>query len=152
MHLLIVIFLLCLLPSIQADWATKTVFPLIYGRKEIGEDVVLHDYKERYGGDTFLLGGEYMDNSSITKGFFMYNEEFGNTSYKYLYSTGTHDIIHKVALGSYQWGVGTSNMSSGTTFFIMRISSRWDPPIINQLGGDSTSIDPNSEIRKLSIF
>jgi len=42
--------LLCLLPSIYSECSTKTVFPLIYGRKEIQENVVLFDMDNKNDG------------------------------------------------------------------------------------------------------
>ena len=153
MNFLIVLFLLSLLPSIQAECTTKTVFPLIFGRKDIKENVILHDFKEEYHGSDLLLGGEYVDNSSSTvKGFLVLAQEFGNPQFKYLYSTGTHDIIHKVAFGSYEYGVGTSGTGTSTIFFIMKIIDKREPPIIKQIGGDTNSIDPSSEIGEIFFF
>ena len=151
MKLLIVLFLLCLLPSIHTQCSTKTVFPLIYGRKEIQENVVLHDMKNSYEGGGYLLGGEYVDNSSATqKGFFLHAREFGEVEYKYIYSTGTTDIVNKVAMGSsYNFGVGKSGSGSSATFFILRAQGPWSPPQVRQAGGDTNSVDPNSEIGKL---
>ena len=150
MKLLIVIFLLCLLPSIHTQCSTKTVFPLIYGRKEIQENVVLHDFKNSYSGGGYLLGGEYVDNSSATqKGFFMYAREFGDAEYKYIYSTGSMDIVNKVALGSsYNFAAGRSGAGSSSVFFILRAQGPWSPPQVRQAGGDTNSVNANSEIGK----
>ena len=153
MNFLIVLLVLGLLPSIHANCATKTVFPLIYGRKEIDENVILHDMKNTYEGNGYLLGGEYVDNSSSTiKGFLMYTQQYGDPYFKYVYSTGTQDIIKKVAIKwSSYFGAGVSGTGSSTSFFAMKTDGPWNPPQVRQIGGNTSAVDPSSEIGKSSF-
>ena len=152
MKLLIVLFLLCLLPSIhtQTQCSTKTVFPLIYGRKEVPEHLTLYDMDSKYD-DGYLLGGQIIDPVGlIQKAFFMYAREFGEVEFKYIYySERAIDTVNKVAIGSsYKFGAGKSVGDGDDYFFILRARDQYSPLEIRQAGGDTNSVDPNSEIGK----
>ena len=97
-----------------------------------------------------MIGGEYVDNSSsTTKGFFMSTYFYGNQEFNYLYSTGNHDIVNKVGMGeSYNFAAGKSGTGSSASFFLMIVQNKWKPIQLRQIGGDTNSVDPTSEIGK----
>lgn len=121
---------------------------MIYGRKEIKENVILHDIDFRSGSS--LIGGEYLDNSSSTiKGFLLLSSQYSSDNFAFLYSSGTQDIVNKVAMGQrYRFGAGKSGTGSNATFFIIRAFNKWEAPHIIQIGGDTSSVDLTSEIGK----
>jgi len=96
------------------------------------------------------MGGEYVDNSSsITKGFFMKIDFYGNKEFNYLYSNGNKDIVNKVFMGeTYNFGAGKSGTGSSASFFLMIVLNKWEPVRLRQIGGDTNSVDPTSEIGK----
>ena len=150
MKLLIVLFLLCLLPSIYSQCSTKTVFPLIYGRKEIQENVVLYDMKNNFEGGGYLLGGGYYESSTNTqKAFFMHAREFGEAEFKYIYSAREIDRVNKVAFGnSYKFGAGKSEGTGDDTFFILKARDQYSPIEVRQIASDINSVDDHSQIGK----
>ena len=151
MKLIIVLLLVSLLPSIRTYWQNRKIYPVIYGRKEIQENVILHDFTTRTSNGEYLLGGEYRDNSSsTTKGFLMHFTPFIFTKFNFLYSTGTQDIVNKVAIGYdvYYYGAGKSGIGSSASFFLMMAYNRWVLPDLRQIGGDTNYVDPTSEIGK----
>ena len=97
-----------------------------------------------------MIGGEYVDNSSSTiKGFFLYSGYHYSENFKFLYSTGTHDIVNKVVRGTMSiFAAGKSGTGSSATFFVLKAINRFDPVRARQIASDTTSVDPTSEIGK----
>jgi len=96
------------------------------------------------------MGGEYVDNSSTTtKGFIYSYSTYDNYTFRYLISTGTRDIVNKVAYENYfYFGAGKSGTGSSASFFLLKSRSIWEGVQMMQIGADTSSVDPTSEISK----
>jgi len=124
---------------------------MIFGRKELQENIILHDFANIYGLDSYLIGGEYRDNSSkIPKGFLVYYFPFyGLNDINYLFSTGNGDIVNKVLTYSYMnLGVGKSGTGSSASFFFIGVTNGFSPFVLRKIGVNTNVVDPNSEISK----